>query len=50
MLIRFSGVTSATMATIFDVPISSPTMRFLLSFTMMNSLSRLPSGTFLEAR
>src|SRR5206468_7471711 len=29
-----SGVTSATIATIFDVPMSRPTIRFLLSFTI----------------
>src|SRR5271169_1181976 len=42
MLSRFSGVSSATMATIFDVPISRPTIRFLLSFTMFASLSDFP--------
>src|SRR5271165_6836213 len=42
MLRRFSGVSSATMATIFDVPMSRPTMRFLLSFTISASLSHFP--------
>jgi hypothetical protein len=32
-----SSVTSATMATIFDVPMSSPTITFLPSFTMPRS-------------
>ena len=35
MFSRFSGEISATIATIFDVPMSRPTMRFLLSFTML---------------
>src|SRR5512143_1520470 len=34
MLSSPSGVTSATMATIFDVPMSSPTIRFFASFTI----------------
>src|SRR5271169_3713865 len=42
MLSRFSPVSSATMATIFEVPISRPTIRFLLSFTMFASLSGFP--------
>src|SRR5271157_5484790 len=42
MFRRFSGVSSATMATIFDVPISRPTIRFLLSLTMSASLSGFP--------
>src|SRR5208283_203034 len=42
MLSRFSVVSSATMATIFEVPISRPTIRFLLSFTTFASLSHLP--------
>src|SRR5271155_4168927 len=41
MLSRFSLVSSATIATIFEVPISRPTIRFLLSFTMFASLSHL---------
>ena len=34
MLSAPSGATSATIATIFDVPMSRPTIRFLLSFTI----------------
>src|ERR1700737_2176514 len=57
----FSGVISATMATIFDVPMSSPTIRFFASLTMRLSpcvfhhvpvdhrLSSLLHGAFLEA-
>src|SRR5438105_1734657 len=50
-----SPVISATIATIFDVPMSRPTIRFLLSFTMRGSapvrwLSCLARGTLDEAR
>src|SRR2546427_220429 len=50
MLSRFSAVTSATMATIFDVPMSRPTIRFLLSFTMCAFLPRFARRPFREAR
>src|SRR2546427_3914681 len=50
MLSRFSGVTSATMATIFDVPMSRPTIRFLLSFTMCAFLPRFARRPFGEPR
>src|SRR3984893_9319353 len=59
----FSGVISATMATIFEVPMSSPTIRFFASLTMRLSprfftisvtqdhgSSRLLHGAFLESR
>src|SRR5664279_1205024 len=36
-----SGPISPTIATIFDVPMSSPTIRFLLSFTMHASFAAL---------
>src|ERR1700694_2628201 len=50
MLSRFSAVTSATIATIFDVPMSRPTLRFLLSFTMCAFLPRSARRPFREAR
>src|SRR5881396_3182226 len=50
MLSRFSAVTSATMATIFDVPMSRPTIRFLLSFTMCAFLPRPARQPFSEPR
>src|SRR5215470_5258553 len=45
MLSCFSGVTSATITTIFDVPTSSPTMRFLASLTMPSSSLALSSAS-----
>jgi hypothetical protein len=39
-------VTSATMATIFDVPMSSPTIRFLLSFTIYSPLPMACQAAF----
>src|SRR5436309_8442654 len=51
MFKRFSFVTSATIATIFEVPMSRPTIMFLLSFTMLlHSLRRLFWRTFFEVR
>ena len=41
-----SGATSATMATIFDVPMSSPTIRFLLSFTIYSPLPMACQAAF----
>jgi len=46
MFMRLSAVTSATIATIFDVPMSSATMRFLLSLTMLF----YPRDAFLDDR
>src|SRR6266498_2504765 len=50
MLSRLSDVTSATLATIFDVPMSRPTIRFLLSFTMCALLPRFARRPFREPR
>src|SRR5438552_1647845 len=50
MLSRFSAVTSATMATILDVPMSRPTIRFLLSFTICAFLPRPARRPFREPR
>ena len=45
MLSSPSGVTSATIATIFDVPMSRPTITFFVSFTIASSLL-LPRNHF----
>src|SRR5215471_16598092 len=45
-----SAITSATIATIFAVPMSSPTIRFLFSFTSPSLLCRFFRRLFLEAR
>ena len=45
-----SGVISATMATIFEVPMSRPTIRFLLSLGLFMSCGRSGSGRFFTCR
>jgi hypothetical protein len=46
-----SGFNSATIATIFDVPMSSPTIRFLLSFLPLSAMScpSVPLNSFFSA-